>query len=232
MTWRSCFPIVLLLAGAAADAQALLPPQSASDAVGWDRARAAIVAAVSGRLGAESVVDVEIVQAPAAIPETVTATPAPGARLGEPIRFVLAGASGLRVTVVARVNASLAHVVAARPIARDVAITGEDIELRRTTLTGVLLEPLPGLDEVVSARTRRAFAAGEVFSRSGLTRPFAVRAGDTVSMTVRNGIVEAKGVGRAVSSGFVGDVIRVLRPGTREPSRARVVAPAAVEILQ
>jgi flagella basal body P-ring formation protein FlgA len=59
-----------------------------------------------------------------------------------------------------------------------------------------------------------------------------VRAGDTVSMTLRSGIIEAKGVGRAVSSGFIGDVIRVVRPGAREPYRARVIAPAAVEILQ
>jgi flagella basal body P-ring formation protein FlgA len=232
MTGRFLLTIVLLASSAFASAQPPLPAQGAGDAAGLEPARAAMVAAVAERLGRNSIVTIEIEQTPVAIPEQVLATPAPGARLGEPIRFTLSGTNGRRVSVVARVNATVEHVIAARPIARDVAIVREDVELRAAPLVGVLLEPLPGLEDVLAARTRRSFAAGEVFSRSGLTRPFAVRAGDTVSMTVRTGSIEAKGIGRAVSSGFVGDVIRVLRPGAREPYRARIVAPAAVELLR
>ena len=53
-----------------------------------------------------------------------------------------------------------------------------------------------------------------------------------MSITIRSGAIEARGIGRAASSGFVGDVIRVTRPGNREPVRARVLAAASVEILQ
>ena len=194
--------------------------------------RDAIVRAVIERIGAATSVDVEVLQAADTIPELLTATPASGARLGEPVRFVLTAPSGVRLTAVARVTAVVEHVVATRPLARDVTLTPADLERRQSRIDGVPLERLPTIHDVVASRTRRDMVAGEVFSRAVLARPYAVRAGDTVAMTIRSGRVEARGVGRAVSSGFVGDVIRITRPGSRQPSRARVVAAAAVEILQ
>ena len=220
---RAAFLIVALsLTGPAAFAQAdpLAP------------LRKVIAAAVIDRLGVPARVDVDFVQLPAAIGEAISATPAAGARLGQVVRFNVTSDAGRPASVVARVTAVAPHVVARRALAVDVALTADDVEVRDAALTGVLLQPLPSLEEVLAARTRRAIAEGEVLIRTAVVRPFAVRAGDTVTMTVRTGVIEVRGVGRAVSSGYVGDVIRVLPPGSRQPGRARVVAPAAVEILR
>ena len=210
------------------------PSLTRSDDGRLERVRAALVAAVVERLGHAADVAVDILDAPAQLDavEALTATPASGARVGRPIRFTISPSSGRAFTVLAQVSATVGHAVAARALARGTAIEAADVEWRQARVDGVLLEGLPALQEVLGAHTRRSIAAGAVLNRAALVRPFAVRAGDTVAMTVRAGAVEVRGVGRAVSSGFVGDVIRILPPGTRQPSRARVVGPAAVEVLR
>ena len=203
-----------------------------ADATSVDRLRSAIAAAVVDRIASASDVQVDVLQAPDHIPQGVIATPAAGARLGEPIRFVLTVASGPRSTAVARVTAVVGHVVIARPLGRDVALTSGDVEWTESRVNGIELQPLPSLDDVLAGRTRRAMAQGEVVTRALISRPYAVRAGDTVAMTLRSAGIEVSGVGRAISSGFVGDVVRVTPPGSRKTRRARVMAPAAVESLK
>jgi len=44
--------------------------------------------------------------------------------------------------------------------------------------------------------------------------------------------MEVRGVARAVSSGSVGDVIRVTTPGSRDIRHARITAQATVEIVR
>jgi flagella basal body P-ring formation protein FlgA len=189
-----------------------------------------IAAAVIERLGPLDSIDVDVLDAPATAGFYESATPAVGARLGAPMRFTLAG-SGMPVSVIARVTVVAAHVVARQPIARNAAITADAVEVRHGRLDGVLLQPMPTLREALTGRPRRALAAGEVLTGAVLARTPAVRAGDEVAVTIRSGAVEATGVGRAASSGFVGDVIRITRPGSREVSRARVLAPASVEMV-
>jgi len=198
-----------------------------------DVLREAIAGVVAERLGVtRAAVEVGVQQAPPMIPLIVRATPTSGARLGQAIRFTITPMSGPSFSVVAHVAAVVGHAVATRSIERDATLTPEDVEWREALLDGALLEPLPRLDEVLAAKTRRAIAAGGVLSRTALARDFAVRAGDEVTMTMRSGAIEVRGVVRAVSSGFVGDVIRILPPGSRQPARARVTAPAAVEMLR
>jgi flagella basal body P-ring formation protein FlgA len=192
--------------------------------------RELIAAAISAKLGAIDSIEVEVLDAPAA-GVYQSATPAVGARLGAPMRFTLMG-SGVPVSVVARVTVVAAQVVARQPIARNTAITANDVEVRHERLDGLLLQPLPTLEEALTGRPRRALVAGEVVTAAVLARSLAVRAGDEVAITIRTGAIEASGVGRAISSGVVGDVIRIMRPGSRETTRARVLAPASVEILQ
>lgn len=198
-----------------------------------DELRDVLVEAVLERVGGDDVsVDIEVLQAPDVVPAGLSAMPAPGARTGQPVRFVITPASGPRFTVVARVAVVMRHAVASRALPRDAVIGEEAIEWRVGPVDGVLLEPLPGIDDLMASRSRRAIAEGEVLNAAALVRPFAVRAGDTVTMTLRNGSIVVRGVGRAVSSGHVGDLVRVMPPGTRQPSQARVIGPASVEIVQ
>ena len=198
---------------------------------GTAEVRELIAAAVCARLGALDSIDVDVIDAPASAGFYESATPAAGGRLGAPMRFTLAG-SGLPISIIARVSVVAAHVVARQPIARNAAITADDVEVRHERLDGVLLQPLPNLQDVLAGRPRRALVAGEVLTGAVLARTPVVRAGDEVTVTIRTGAVEATGVGRAASSGFIGDVIRITRPGSRETSRARVLAPASVQMVQ
>jgi flagella basal body P-ring formation protein FlgA len=99
-------------------------------------------------------------------------------------------------------------------------------------LDGQLLESLPTLPQVIGTRARRAIARGEVMTATIVKVPPAVRAGDQVTMVIRVGAMEVRGTGRAVSSGMVGDIIRVSRPSHRQPLSGRIIEPAVVEILR
>ena len=197
-----------------------------------DPVREAIAAAVAARVNDSQGIDVEIVSGGARVPGPFTATPAPGARLGQPARFVLTPASGHPFTVVADVSVIAGHAVAARPLSRGESLTPGDVEWKQSTIDGQLFEPLPSLAEVLGARTRRAVAEGEILSDAVVARPPAVRAGDEIAIVVRTGAIEVRGVARAVSSGGIGDVIRVTTPGSREIRQARITAPATVEMVR
>jgi len=149
-----------------------------------------------------------------------------------PARFLLTLADGRRVSAVARVTADARHLVAARNVPRNTELTADDVQWVDGPINGQLFDPLPSAGQVLGARARRAIARGEVIAATVVKMPPAVRAGDPVTMVIRAGTMEVRGPGRAVSSGAVGDVIRVMRPAHREPLRGRIVEPAVVEILR
>lgn len=209
---------------------ALLAPGGEQSRV--DALRSAITAAVSKRLGAVRAVAVEIVGGSVIPARAVSAQPAPGSRLGKSMRFLVQPATGRPFQVVAKVSVTAGHAVAARAIARGSALTPADVEWKEAAIDGQLLQPLPTLAEVLGSQARRAIAPGEVLTTMVLARPLAVRAGDEVALTFRNGAMEVSGVARAVSSGAVGEVIRVTTPGSRDIRRARIIAPASVEIVR
>lgn len=215
-------------------ASSLIAPVTATAAE--DPLRAAITAAIEERVGTVRSVEIEIVSgAASARPSNAavfSATPAPGARFGNPVRFVVTPSSGPSFQVVARVTAVAAHAVAIRPIERGTVLTAADVEWKEGVLDGQLLQPLPSIDDVLGAQARRSIAQGEVLIGTALARPAAVRAGEEVTLTIRSGALEVRGAARAVSSGSVGDVIRVTTPGSREIRRARVTAPATVEMVR
>jgi flagella basal body P-ring formation protein FlgA len=203
------------------------PGQSAVDSL-----RSAIRASVAERIGDVRSVDVELAGGSMVTGEIVSAQPAAGARLGGSIRFLVKPATGRVYQVVARVRVIAGRAVATRAIPRGQRVTAADVDWSEGSLDGQLLQPLPSLDAVLASQTRRAIAPGEVLTSIVLAEPVAVRAGEEVALTVRAGAMEVRGVARAVSSGSVGDVIRVTTPGSRDIRRARIVAPAKVEIVR
>jgi flagella basal body P-ring formation protein FlgA len=206
---------------------AVSPGQSAVDSL-----RSAIRTAVADRVGDVRSIDVELAGGSMVAGEIVSAQPAAGARLGGSIRFLVKPATGRVYQVVARVRVVGGRAVASRAIPRGQQFSAADVEWTEGPLDGQLLQPLPSLDEVLGSQARRAIAPGEVLTSIVIAQPVAVRAGDEVALTVRSGAMEVRGVARAVSSGSVGDVIRVTTPGRRDIRRARITAPAKVEIVR
>ena len=201
-------------------------------AVAGDALRAAITAALSERLGTVRSVEIEIVSGTVATTEIVAAEPAPGSRLGQPVRFMVTPRSGRPFQIVARVSVVAGHAVAVAAIDRDAEVTASDVEWKEAPVVGQLLQPLPRLTEVVGSVARRSIAPGEVLTSTVIAKPLAVRAGEEVDLTFRSGAIEVRGIARAVSSGSVGDVIRVTTPGSRDIRQARITAPATVEIVR
>lgn len=193
--------------------------------------RAAIAAAVTARMGEVSVIEVVIEQGNATA-DAASAEPLLGARLGRSSGFTIVGRDGRSSRVMATVRATAAHAVARRAISRGTTLTDAEIDWRDAALDGAALQRLPSRHEVFSARNKRALAAGELLTSALLQRDPDIKAGDEITITLRTGAIEAVGPGRAASSGSIGDVIRVTRPGSRTTQRARVVSATAVEMIQ
>ena len=146
----------------------------------------AIERAVIDRMGDVQVVIREVSTA-AVDRRGLVAAIEPGARLGQPIRFILS-ADGKRVgSAVARLDVVGSAARARRSLARDEEITAADVDATRVELKNVLVRRMPELDDVVGTRARRDIVSGEVLTTALVTAPPAVRAGDEVRVNVRMG---------------------------------------------
>ena len=197
---------------------------------------AAIEHAVQQRMGDVRVEVVEMTASRQSDPESatarLTAAPEPGARLGRAMRFILS-ANGARVgSVVAKLKVTGSAVRSSQPVARGEELEGSAIEVEDVELTGVLLDRLPTMEEIVGAQARRDIRAGEVLTDAAVIVPPLVKSGDEVRVSVSTGAIEVTGIGRASGSGRVGDLIRVLMPSSRKALKARITGPGSVEIVR
>ena len=224
---RAALHTILLLGAAVA------LPAATLRADGLDPVRDAIALAVAQRFGVASGAQVVVgeLRSDALEVEGLVAVPDPGARTGQAAQFTLRAGSRRVGLAVAHVTVSVAHVRTTAPVDRDTAVTADAVKEQDGEVDGVRFEPLPRLDEVIGAHTRRPLAAGEVLSQAVVVVPDAVRAGDEVKVVARVGALEAWGVGRASGSGRVGDVVRISRGGARGLQRARVLSPGIVQVL-
>lgn len=194
--------------------------------------RAAIVRAVTDRMGDETEVVVErlTVSAAPSASGALRAVPPPGARTGRVVTFSVFDGVHRVGTATALVRVTLPHARAVVDVARDAVIGAADVAASRDVLNGVPFVRVPSLPEVVGAHVRRDVVAGEPLTSVTIRAGAVVRSGDTVEVISRWGTVEARGVGRASGSGRVGDEVRVSSPGQRTLRTARVVAPGVVEL--
>jgi flagella basal body P-ring formation protein FlgA len=164
--------------------------------------------------------------------DDLVATVEPGARLGQPMRFVLTTRGKRAGSAVATLAISGEAVRARRSIARGDDVGSGDIETASMELKNVLLRRMPVATDIVGTRARRDIAAGELVTNALVVVPPAVRSGDVVRVVVTMGSVQVSGDGRASGSGQVGDRIRVLTASSRKPLNARITGRGAVEIVQ
>jgi flagella basal body P-ring formation protein FlgA len=174
----------------------------------------------------------------AAAPEALAATPDPMARTGRPVRFVITTVGGgprgyaMRLgQATAVLHVSGDYVRARRPLTPGVTLAADDLEMAHGPLDGLALRKLPALDELVGARLVRGLAAGDPVCADAVTLAPAVRFGDEVRLTVRQGGVVATVMAVAQETASVGRVIRVVNATSHRPLRARVTAPGEVEVV-
>jgi flagella basal body P-ring formation protein FlgA len=218
----------------------LLSPDAVSSATRdqTPTAVAAVQASVLARIGGRAVVTVDEIVAVRidAAAGTVVAVPEPAARIGRVARFLLAEKSaGGRVRRVGEISARVgAHgpvMRATRAIAAGDLVAADAVTEGDADLDGLPLRPLPAVDGVIGARARRPVAAGAILSSGDVAPALLVRAGEMVTVRVAIGGVTVTGRMVAAGSGARGDVVRVVNAGNRRAQRARVVAPAEVEMI-
>ena len=197
----------------------------------------AIEAAVRARVGRTSVVSVTNITGVRLVRESpsLVAVPDPSARIGSPVRFVLAtGEPGARTRIgeaTATIQVSAPAVRTRKAIARGDRLDGDALAVVATDLSGQSLRPLLSLDDARGARTTRDLVEGALVTRTDIVPEPVVKAGDVVRARVHVGDVELAGSGVAAENGQKDDVIRVINQESRHAFRARVVGSGEVEVV-
>jgi len=218
------FVVAVLLAIARA---AFAAPAGAVTPIG------AIEQAVERRVGGGVQVSVTGIETNVTAQQGLQALPEPGARAGQPVRFVLMQGKSRLGVAIATVMIRGPHAVASRAIARDEAITEADIAIVNTPWPSLPLTRLPSQGDIVGLKARRHINAGEALTAMVLDVPPMVRAGDVVNVSAVVGAVRVSGVATASNSGHRGDIIRVTpKPNGARAIRARILSADAVEVIQ
>lgn len=192
----------------------------------------AIERAVIDRMGPDVSVSVIVLRTDVTSERTLAALADPGARTGQPVRFVLTAAAARKGMAIATVQVHARYARATRAIARDETLTAAAVEVVTGELPDVAFRRLPAADDIVGLRARRAIAPGEPLTAAVLDVPPVVQSGDEVTVRVAIGGVEATGVAIASGSGHVGDTIRIISPASRRALKARIIGRGAVEVLE
>lgn len=193
--------------------------------------RLAIERAVAQRIGPGASVTVSTLETTVSATPGLEAIPDPSARSGRPVRFQLVAAGGRVGTAVATVRVQARHAEAARAIARDEAITADAIRVVVGDVPAVAFRHLPAGDELAGLKARRDIAPGETLTDAVVMVPPLVKSGDTVTVRVRIGAIEAQGSGIASGSGHLGDTVHIMQRASRKMLSARVIGPSAVELV-
>jgi flagella basal body P-ring formation protein FlgA len=166
------------------------------------------------------------------------ATPAPGARVGRPIRFAIVRQSGRDNALKVRVGEAFATVKAVgaavrvtRDVPRASILGAHDVEQTKTSLDDLPLRRVLTVSDVVGASVARPLHAGQIVDAASIVPVPAIRAGDRVRAVIRTAAVEVEAIVVAAESGAIDEVIRVVNPETKRAMRARVRSKDEVEVL-
>ena len=204
--------------------------------------RLALIEAIRGRLGPAAHVRLEGVSIALDAPDATSglaAVPEPGSRIGREMRFALMaddtrsrrGGTRRVGQATAAVYVAVEHVRAAVAIARGVLLTDADLVVSHDEVGVTPLAPLPLANDVAGSRAIRDLRPGDVLTSLLVKAQPLVRSGDTVSVRVRLGPVEATGKAVAQQSGFRNDRIKLINPDSRRTMVGRVVGAGEVEVL-
>lgn len=193
---------------------------------------AAMLAAVHETLGAGGAV--RVTTASCSLPEGAqvdAAAAEPGGRLGRPVRFRLLHQGRQVGYAIATVEGSVRHVRSRRALPVAAVLTGTDVEEVEGPLPGELLQPLPAIADVIGLALARPLGAGDPVTSLAVKVPPAVRSGDRVVIRSVVGGVEAQAAGKALQTGRIGDVIRIVNAETKRPLRGRITGRGEVEVM-
>jgi len=131
----------------------------------------------------------------------------------------------------ATMDASRQVLAAIRDIQPNEAITADDFQMQWVdAFSGAVsaLSAFPNHGEYASATVIRA---GQPLYQNAITRSIAVRAGELVTVTVKNGPVRLRAQLQAQSQGAVGDSVTLVNPSSGTPVMVVVTGPHTAELV-
>jgi flagella basal body P-ring formation protein FlgA len=187
--------------------------------------------AVAARFGAGADVSVTLAGVPDDAPAIRRVSIDPMARTGKPCVVTLYPVSGRAMAVTATIHVVVEHAALAHPVERGHAIEAADIDVRRGEAVDVPLRPLPTASQIAGGRALRPMPAGAIVLSGFVLTRRAIEPGDEITAILATGAVEITAVLVAADGGRVGDVIRVVNPGTKRMLKARVKDGRTVEVI-
>lgn len=163
---------------------------------------------------------------------TILKTIAPGYARLNARSFMVELQDGTRsVYCPATMDASRQVLAAIRDIQPNEAVSSDDFQLQWVdAFTGAVsaLSAFPNQGAYASATVIRA---GQPLYQNAITRAIAVRAGEMVTVTVKNGPVRLRAQLQAQSQGAVGDAVTAVNPSSGTPVMVMVTGPHTAELV-
>jgi flagella basal body P-ring formation protein FlgA len=140
------------------------------------------------------------------------------------------GAFYRTIIVPLRVEIPGTALYARRALPRGAAALPEDFEARPVDLAAVGAE-VADPTTAFGRHLARTLPAGEPLLRSSLQQSLAVNKGDIVTLLVHTGVIEIESLATALSSGVVGQKVRIKPTAGDDVIAAEVVSPNVVKLI-
>jgi flagella basal body P-ring formation protein FlgA len=129
---------------------------------------------------------------------------------------ILNGSSSQKGTVTATARAWQTQALVAKPLAYHQLIQQADLVERRALVERLPDEQLLTVEQVVGQEAARDLKVGTILSARMIDPVPLVKPGQTVTITLTQGAVSVKTVGRALESGSFGQAVKVKNDATRD----------------
>lgn len=122
-------------------------------------------------------------------------------------------------------------VVANRDIGRFETLNESDVRLEFRAIQNARNNSLSSTRSIVGLQTKKAIRSGDLITSSSLTPPQVIVKGDQVTVTALSNGISVATAGTAMSSGKVGEQIRVQNNHTDRMIKARVIGAGQVQVV-
>ncbi|TWI53559.1 flagella basal body P-ring formation protein FlgA [Pseudomonas duriflava] len=147
------------------------------------------------------------------------------------VRVRCEGSAPWTVFVPAEVHLYRNVVVTTRPLLRNATVDYSNVALVERDVGRLTQGYLSDLDLVVGQTLKRQVIADQILAPSFLQAAEVVRKGDQVVISAGAGRFDVRMQGEALSSGAMGEQIRVKNLSSQRVVKARVTAPGLVEVV-
>jgi len=134
----------------------------------------------------------------------------------------------IQVPVTVRVMKAIA--VAAKLLPRDTILQPQDIRMKTIDLSTLPQGYIDQKQSLIGQKLKRLISAGVAFTPNIITPQDRVKRGQRVTILARSGSMEVRMAGRALTSGAVGEVVKVVNIASRQRREGVVTKSGEVQV--